>query len=365
MLFTNKAINKELINVLNDLFFIYDEDLGFICEPFKQLSRHHYESLKKIFDAIGVRWVKGGKYHVAAHDPTRMISEIIQQGCFPEVNPFSLFETPEPAVNDLLNFVSLPVDYIHPDVSGLSPWRILEPSAGRGAIARGILERMPHAQLDCIEIDENNIEILKAQGIPVIQGDFLNWESDRTNRGYHYIVMNPPFNKTEWVRHVLKAHSLLAPGGKLGAIIPRQIPTDKKSLELWNLIGRCGSVEPIDHEFEGTKIKTSILTLDYWSPDLETNYQEKHYGYTNRGVYHLSLMLENEFKFHQFLQTSPSKKALIDQIKYFILSEFPRRYEYHPVDIVEQTAIQFLKELNEYQSENSNSIELNAQLSLI
>ena len=89
--------------------------------------------------------------------------------------------------------------------------RVLEPSAGNGAL----IKQMPITKITAVEIDEKNIdEIRGIDGIEVIHGDFLEF----SGREFDKIVMNPPFTRSQDVRHILHAYSLLADGGKLISI---------------------------------------------------------------------------------------------------------------------------------------------------
>lgn len=85
---------------------------------------------------------------------------------------------------------------------------VLEPSAGKGDLARKAgyrmyQKRMGHApydersrkeaitstDIDCIEIDPTLRAILEGQGFRVVHNDFLTFE---TQKRYDLILMNPP-----------------------------------------------------------------------------------------------------------------------------------------------------------------------------
>lgn len=93
---------------------------------------------------------------------------------------------------------------------------ILEPSAGSGRIADAIKDRFPDADLTCIEPSHTLQNILVLKQHPILLGttDFLKHrvQADR-------IIMNPPFENSQDVQHVMHAFNLLKPGGVVVAIM--------------------------------------------------------------------------------------------------------------------------------------------------
>ncbi|GHL00641.1 hypothetical protein ECZU20_53900 [Escherichia coli] len=101
---------------------------------------------------------------------------------------------------------------------------ILEPSAGTGAILRAIRDTAPEAVCDAVEINSGLVRYLRENfnGVRVQCGDFMEWQSVQY---YSRIIMNPPFSHGQDIRHILRAFSLLRPGGVLVAVClngPRQ-----------------------------------------------------------------------------------------------------------------------------------------------
>ncbi|EGO7830391.1 class I SAM-dependent methyltransferase, partial [Escherichia coli] len=59
-------------------------------------------------------------------------------------------------------------------------------------------------------------------GVRVQCGDFMEWQPAQY---YSRVIMNPPFSHGQDIRHILRAFSLLRPGGVLVAVClngPRQ-----------------------------------------------------------------------------------------------------------------------------------------------
>lgn len=106
---------------------------------------------------------------------------------------------------------------------------VLEPSAGKGDLARYVAKKLyfvrnrwshneneaiKESDIDCIEIDPTLRSTLEGQGFRVVHDDFLSYE---TQKRYHLIVMNPPFDNG--AAHLLKAMELMERGGTICCIL--------------------------------------------------------------------------------------------------------------------------------------------------
>lgn len=190
-----------------------------------QLERNLCERVNKALIKLGGKW-KGGKTkaHVFSSDPVPAIAAALNDGqVLDRKKTFQFFETPAELAARMVKLAEL-----------RPAQRILEPSAGRGAIAREIFDRMPDECLLClVEMDkEHNPALHKFQDdrdpdlIHVWTGkDFLQWNeglitSPRTEeiKAFDRILMNPPFANGQDVEHVRHAYDLLKPGGVLVAI---------------------------------------------------------------------------------------------------------------------------------------------------
>jgi protein-L-isoaspartate O-methyltransferase len=93
--------------------------------------------------------------------------------------------------------------------------RVLEPSAGKGDIADAIREAEPEARLEVVEPAYSLRQILELKGFSLVGDDFMTF----TGGPYDRIIMNPPFESGADIDHVRHAFDLLAPGGRLVAIM--------------------------------------------------------------------------------------------------------------------------------------------------
>lgn len=132
---------------------------------------------------------------------------------------------------------------------------ILEPSAGTGAILRAIRKIAPLAQCDAVELNAALAGHLRAAfpDINVWCGDFMEYGQAIQ---YDKIIMNPPFNHAQDIRHIQRALSLLKPDGLLTAIClngPRQQKILKPLSDIWEELPRG--------TFSYTDVSTAMIRL--------------------------------------------------------------------------------------------------------
>lgn len=121
--------------------------------------------------------------------------------------------------------------------------RILEPSAGDGALVRAVRRRMPEAWVTAVEPDPARADQLRAAGIAdeVVAStleDYLLTVAFAALAGdvepFDLVVANPPFalpgRPEAWAEHLLAIATdpyLLTPGTLIAAIVPRVVLTGK------------------------------------------------------------------------------------------------------------------------------------------
>ena len=117
------------------------------------------------------------------------------------------FPTPADIIAEMLREADLPAGA-----------RVLEPSAGSGAIADAVREA--GHDVDCVEHWGTLREILEAKGHTLIGSDFTEISPPAHPAPlYDAALMNPPFEKGQDCDHVARAWSFLKPGGVLVAIM--------------------------------------------------------------------------------------------------------------------------------------------------
>ena len=166
---------------------------------------------------------------------------------------FGYFPTPPPIVQRMIRLADLK--------PGM---RVLEPSAGRGAIAKP-LAALGNA-VDCVELLDDNALAIKADGYAatLTVDDFLSMPATPT---YERVVMNPPFGRQADIRHVLHAHRFLKPGGLLVSVMSNAVTfrTNRLTGDFRTLVGRCGgTAQPLpagSFTVSGTEVHTVLVTL--------------------------------------------------------------------------------------------------------
>lgn len=128
---------------------------------------------------------------------------------------------------------------------------ILEPSAGVGDLA----DLLPKERTHCVEISQLRCAVLEAKGYAVIQADFLAWAAREAGAGRRFtkVVLNPPFADGRALAHLQAAASLVAPGGRVSAVLPASM-RGKELLPGW--VGEWSPV--LSNEFAGTSVSVAI-----------------------------------------------------------------------------------------------------------
>ena len=175
--------------------------------PEGQLDRKLYQQVAKSLTGIGGKW-KGGKVmgFVFLSDPTKLLAEIAGGKQINLKKEFQFFGTPYNLAEKMVDLVGiLPED------------RVLEPSAGQGAIIKA-LNALHGVVPDCFELMEQNRIILSESGLKfnLVGEDFL-----KCTEYYDVIVANPPFTKNQDIDHIRKMYDCLAYGGRLISISSR------------------------------------------------------------------------------------------------------------------------------------------------
>ncbi|MFB0617255.1 class I SAM-dependent methyltransferase [Streptomyces sp. AGS-58] len=221
------------------------------------LDRARYEQVDKILKEIGGRWDgrKAARCHVFPFPVEAYMRECLATREFPSRSEQGWYPTPPRVVDEMLAHAG-----IRPGMS------VLEPSAGTGAIVRPAAEH--GGVVDCVEIDERRVHVLREQGVArrVLHADFLDLDPLDCPHGYHQVLMNPPFSAA--VQHVKHAMGFLHEEGTLIAVLPASVlwHSDRATVEFRELIALAeGTIAPLPEESfapSGTSVHTALLVVD-------------------------------------------------------------------------------------------------------
>lgn len=140
--------------------------------------------------------------------------------------------------------------------------RVLEPSAGSGVIADKL--KAIGCDVDCVEPWESLREILKDKGHNLIGRDIMTLDQEDV---YDAIIMNPPFERGQDVKHVMHAMQFLKEGGMLVAIMANSVKFNReKTYANFRLFVDKAGGEIIDNpegsfKESGTGVNTVMVIL--------------------------------------------------------------------------------------------------------
>lgn len=177
--------------------------------PEGQLDKKVYGDISNAFKKIGGKW-KGGNTQgfVFEYDPSELLAGLAAGLKTNLKQDFQFYPTPEVICGFLVHLADLrPTD------------RILEPSAGRGAIINAIHAIMPKINVSYCELMPYNRTFLeKIPNTTFLQEDFLKLA---TGQKFDKILANPPFSKNQDIDHFYKMWDLLEDGGKIISVMSK------------------------------------------------------------------------------------------------------------------------------------------------
>ena len=218
-----------------------------------QLDRPDYLAVDKILRDLGGKWDRRRGGHVFSSDPAGRLATIVGSGKWEsEKTKLAFFPTPFEVASRVAAMADLR--------PGL---RLLEPSAGHGALIEAAVAKAKPGYVLAIDISPENAAYLREHfpSIVVNEGDFLTMPvTDHFDR----IIMNPPFTRGADARHVLRAYEWLAPGGKLVAVVSRGSPRriDEASRQVDMLIKSEQDLPSGSFKQEGTSVETSVIVME-------------------------------------------------------------------------------------------------------
>ncbi|QBJ94462.1 SAM-dependent methyltransferase (plasmid) [Streptomyces seoulensis] len=224
-----------------------------------RLDPRTYQQINEILEAVGGRWTSSEGAHLFPTDADTALAPVYATGSVVTLREkrqsAQYFPTPKPVVQRLI------------DLAKLTPGvRVLEPSAGSGAIAGAVTEA--GATVDCIERDPGYAAVLADAGHQVHAADFLTVPAEAA---YDRVVMNPPFTKGADMQHVEHALRFLKPDGLLVSVMSWTVTTESRATAKFRTLveARGGTVEAVGKgafRESGTDVPTVIVTIPATRP---------------------------------------------------------------------------------------------------
>ena len=218
----------------------------------EQLDRKLYEHTNKVIEAAGGKWNRKAKAHVFPGDAADAMDQIILTGEVTTPQDFGYFPTPERIVEQMIGMAEL-----------LMGMDILEPSAGKGAIANQLQQSGYYVV--CVELLKDNADYLKKNKQPnVLCGDFLQLPPRRI---FDRVIMNPPFSRQADIHHVNHAIKFLKPGGILVSVMSAGVMfrTNRLTIDFKNMVdAHDGEIIPLPEgsfRESGTDVNTVIVKM--------------------------------------------------------------------------------------------------------
>lgn len=107
--------------------------------------------------------------------------------------------------------------------------RILEPSAGYGLLADGIMSYNSDINLECVELNQTCKDVLKQKGYNVVGSDFFLFNPSQE---YDYVIGAPNFRDNIDCKHVMKMYDLLKSKGIISSIMSPYWTTGNSELQI-------------------------------------------------------------------------------------------------------------------------------------
>lgn len=223
-----------------------------------QLDRNLYTRTNKVLEAAGGKWNRKAKAHIFDTDASDRIEQIILTGdvVVPK-DDFEFFPTPPAVAERVIELADIQ--------NGM---RVLEPSAGKGALALAAQQSALDVKVDMFELMPENNAHLHSMNIKTAKiGDPIDFLSVEPMASFDRIVMNPPFGRQADIKHVSHALKFLKPGGLLVSVMAssltfrsNKLTTDFRQL----IVDRGGHIEELPEgafKSSGTMVNTVIVVI--------------------------------------------------------------------------------------------------------
>ena len=238
------------MNTLKEVFQSCTADEFHIYPPSQQFDKKLYADFKKHMTQNLGKWQSNKKRFVFEFNANNLLTKL-QNGETPNFRQdWHYFPTPKKVIEFMGN-ICIPTGC-----------RILEPSAGQGAIIEGINEMFPCPlnTWTIIEAHPLNQKKLQEKGFNVAHDDFETYSPDTP---FDIIYANPPFKKA--FEHVQKMIECTAKEGSIIVVLPSSFPSKyKKEIQGWEDMFEHIQIFPLpEGSFKESKTAVDTLILHF------------------------------------------------------------------------------------------------------
>lgn len=246
-------IPQNILAILSDL-----EVDGTRVRILDQLDRATYTKVNKVLEAIGGKWSRKDKAHVFGSAVAPRLDLVMMTG--------------EVETGQDVGWFPLAARLV--DMAGVRPGeRVLEPSAGEGAIVLAIQD--VGGVVTAVERDRKRGDrllehVLKSGDFLTNVDDFMDYRLLPGARKFDRVVMNPPFckvGKGDHLDHVHHAYAMLRPGGTLVSVMPSSIQfrRDVRYKQFRQWVEDSGTIESLPEgsfRESGTGVNTCVIRIE-------------------------------------------------------------------------------------------------------
>lgn len=227
------------------------------------LDRADYVAVDKTLQALGGKWNRRRRAHVFDFDPRQAVARVLEGDGVPASarSREGFVETPAALARQIVSTYS--------GLSSDTSARVLEPSAGSGALVKVILDHAPSTRVVAIEPNQGRAHTIPAHPSVTVHVETFEQYAETSPAQFDSIIMNPPYstseNPTLWIDHFHLASRLLAPGGRMVAILPSGMTfrQDRRHREVRDLLESFGAYSELAAD-AFTSSGTSVRTVVAW-----------------------------------------------------------------------------------------------------
>lgn len=327
-------IPDHILGILRGCTVEAREDLAetpFVVRIGERLAGADYELVDEIFERLRGKYLPGRRVHGFPSDPRPLLETVLRLAVMPPRNPLDFFRTTAPVLARFETLLSPDRDELslfsyrmrlHRD--GERRFKILEPSAGDGAILDLLRRLFPEADLFCCELDPFRRSILERKGYTVIAENFLDLSDPE---GFDIIAMNSPFRDDvhghgAYISHIRKAFSLLRDcSSQLVAVAPIGFLTDQNQpfADFLTFILEYGHITDLPHDAfaeSGTIMSCALLWIGKKPVWPYNRFNEPVDGFPNGYVYLFFNRASFEYDYAQRIDNVIRRMIIGDLVVY-------------------------------------------------